>query len=114
VVEELPEVDLLTGYDVIGVDEGHRFDNIAEWADALANKGLRVNISALDGDIKRDAYPPIIRLLPFCERVQKFDSVCELTGLPAPFSAIQNGIIVPISRMALLRTPGIERALGTT
>jgi thymidine kinase len=110
VIDELPDLEDVSEYDIIGIDEGHRFENLAHWADEAANRGLLVNISALDGNIERLPYESIVKLFPLCEKVQKLDSVCPLTGLPAPFSTLQNGVIVPISRFALLQSAQIAAA----
>ena len=102
VVDALPDAASLESYDIIGVDEGHRFDGIAEWADALANQGKKVVVAALDGDSAQKAYPRVTEMIPLCETVRKLDSVCPFTGLPAPFSVIEGTHAVPISRCALL------------
>lgn len=104
-VRELPSIEELAGFDIIGVDEGQRFQNIADWADNLANSGKLVEISALDSNGEQEPYRNIVELFPLCEKVQKLDSVCPLTGLPAPFSATVVGQVmgmIPISRQALL------------
>ena len=104
-VSELPSVEELAQYDIIGVDEGHRFSGIADWADQLANDGKLVEVSALDSNGEQEPYVNIVELFPLCEKVQKLDSVCPLTGLPAPFSATVVGqavSMIPISRQALL------------
>jgi thymidine kinase len=98
----LPNADDVVGYDVIGVDNGEKFERIAPWADQLANDGKLIQVSALDGDPRRMALPEIMELISVCEKVQKLDSVCPITGLPAPFSAIQQGAVIPISRSGLL------------
>jgi thymidine kinase len=110
VVDTLPEVEKIAQYDVIGVDEGHRFEDIAGWADELANRGILVSISALDGNVERVPYDSIVKLFPLCEKVKKLDAVCPMTGLPAPFSTQLNDAIVPISRFALLQTARLAEA----
>jgi thymidine kinase len=101
--DELPPDDDVAQYDTIGVDEGHRFAGIAEWADRQANLGKLVEVSALDGTYTRAPFPNIVELVSVCERVQKLDSVCPITGLPAPFSVLRDGISIPISRFGLIQ-----------
>ena len=101
---ELPRFEELDEYHIIGVDEGQKFDDIGKWADELANAGKLVEISALDSNCEQEPYPNIIQLFPICEKVQKLDSICPITGLPAPFSGPGTGVNIPIpmSRLALL------------
>ena len=102
VVDVLPDIRELTDFDIIGVDEGHRFNGIATWADALANSGKKVVIAACDGDAEQRAYPGVIELIPRCEGVRKLDSICPFTGVAAPFWVLHGQKAFPISRCALL------------
>ena len=112
-VDSLPSQEELKDYDVIGVDEAQRFDNIADWADALADSGKIVTISSVDGDQSRKPYPNIIELFPRCEKVTKLDSICPLTGLPAPFTANVDGLkLIPISRLGILNRMSLGLALN--
>lgn len=100
---ELPPPESLAEFQVVGVDEGHRFAGLAQWADALANSGKLVVISALDGDRNQEPYPEIVELFPLCEKVLKFDSICPFTGMPAPFTVVRNLKACPVSRLALIQ-----------
>jgi thymidine kinase len=101
--EHLPQPDDLAGFDTIGIDEAHRFGEIAAWADAIANTGRLVEVSCLDGTYEHEPYPNIVELVSVAERVQKLDSVCAITGGPAAFSTVYQGLISPISRLALVQ-----------
>ncbi|OHS96612.1 thymidine kinase family protein [Tritrichomonas foetus] len=105
VTKKLPKVDDLKDYQVIGVDEGQRFKGLGDWADALANEGKLVEISSLDAsDSTSEPFDEIMSLIPRCEEVTKLDSVCPITGLPAPFSVFISGMrLVPMSRVGLLQ-----------
>jgi thymidine kinase len=100
-VEALPPFETLAEYDTIGIDEAQRFANIAEWADEAANHGKLVELSALDGNYDREPFRNIVECVSISERLQKLDSVCPITGLPAPFSALRDGVCMPISRFGL-------------
>jgi thymidine kinase len=102
-VEKLPTFERISEFDTIGVDDGHLFEGIAEWADGLANRGKLVEVAALDGNYEREPFRNITELVSVCEEVTKLDSVCVMTGLPAPFSALRNGVGFPISRLGLMR-----------
>jgi len=106
--DKLPDITSLDEYDVIGVDEAQKYEGLTDWADNLANNGKLVVISALEGDTNRNPYPEIIKLFPCCEKVNKLDSICPITGLPAPFNVVSEASkVIPISRVALL-----QKALG--
>jgi thymidine kinase len=110
-VEKLPSIEAVSEFDTIGVDEGHRFEGIAEWADALANGGKLVEVSALDGNYEREPFRNVIELVSVCEELKKLDSICPMTGLPAPFSVLREGVSLPISRLGLVQVrAGIQRS----
>ena len=113
-VKELPSEEELADYEVVGIDEAQNFANIADWADKLADNGKIVMVSAVDGDQMRKPYPNIIELFPRCEKVTKLDSICPLTGLPAPFTANVDGMkLIPISRLGILNRMSLGLALHT-
>ena len=101
-VDQLPFPETLNNYDVIGVDDAHEFMNISEWADILANNGKIVMLSGLDSDAHQRVFPEMMNLIPKCENVKKLDSICPLTGLPAPFSLHLGQNLIPISRLGLM------------
>lgn len=104
-VDELPPIKDICEYDIIGVDEVQVFDSFSQWADDVANSGKLVVLSGLNGDSNQKPIPEIINTIPKCEMVQKLDSVCPVTGLPAHFNTILDGIsMIPISRFALVNT----------
>lgn len=110
ILSELPSIDDVMSYDIIGIDECQKYSNIVEWSDKLANLGKFVEASALDGTCDRVAYENIVELFPKCEKVQKLDSVCPITGLPAPFSMLtETRTMIPISRYALLQAHKIYK-----
>jgi len=101
----LPSIEYLSDFDIIGIDEAQKYEGLVEWADTLANINKLVVVSALDGDEKLEAFPEIIELFPKCEKIEKLDSVCQVTGLPAPFTAVIEGMnAVPVSRLGILLT----------
>jgi thymidine kinase len=102
VVEKLPGVECLADFDVIGVDDGEKFEGIADWADGLANEGKCVVIVALDGNEQQEPFAEVVEMIPKCETLRKLQSVCPLTGLPAPISAMVGLTAMPVSRLALV------------
>lgn len=79
----LPE---LADKDVVGIDEGHFFPDLAEVADELANQGKIVLVAALDADFRREPFPEVARLIAKSETVEKLDAVCIECGDSASFS----------------------------
>ena len=76
----------LTPYSVVAIDEGQFFRDIAEAADALANQGKIVVVSALDGTFERKPFDSILSLIPLAESVHKMTAVCKLCFRTAHFS----------------------------
>ena len=102
-VDQMPLVSDLQQYDVIGIDDVHEFIDIAEWADSLANAGKIVMLSGVDSDAHQNTFPEIMKIIPYCEKIEKLDSICPLTGLPAPFTyVIGEGHLTPISRLGII------------
>jgi len=73
-------------YDVIGIDEGQFFENLAEFCDTLAFKGKKIVVSGLDADFRREPFPEITKLIPRAESVLKLTAVCTGCGNSASFS----------------------------
>ena len=73
-------------YDVIGVDEGQFYPDLAEFADRVASEGKVVIVAALDGDFLRNPFGDICRLIPRAEVVTKITAVCMMCGCNASFS----------------------------
>lgn len=61
---------------VVGIDEGQFFPDLADYADAWANAGIEVVIAALDGDYKRKPFKSIVDVIPLAEEVIKLKAVC--------------------------------------
>jgi len=73
-------------YDVIGIDEGQFFEDIVEFAEELANRGIVVIIAALDSTFQRKPFGNIINLVPLAEKVYKLTAVCVYCTEPAAFT----------------------------
>jgi thymidine kinase len=84
--ELLPKIESIES-DVIAIDEGQFFSDIAEAADLLASRGKIVIVSALDGDHKRRPFGNVYKLIPLAEIVIKLQAVCTLCGKDAPFTS---------------------------
>lgn len=76
----------LEEFDVLLVDEGQFFPDLAASADMLAEAGKIVVVSALSGDFLRRPFPQVALLVSMAERVETITAVCAC-GEDAAFSA---------------------------
>ncbi len=78
---------LLTGVQVVGIDEAQFFDDgIVELVGELADRGVRVIVAGLDLDYLRRPFGPMPRILALAEYVDKMHAVCVRCGAPASYS----------------------------
>ena len=91
VVGRLSEVDV-RGADVVAIDEGQFFEDLVETASAWADSGLRVIVSALNGNSDADPFGRVCELVPRCESVDKLSGVCvACRRRPSSFSVRIDG-----------------------
>lgn len=90
-VSNLLDIDgtLLDSCDVIGIDEGQFFSDLAIFVDTMANKGKTILIAALDGTYHRKIFQPIADVIPLCDAIHKFRAVCKECGRDAPFTHLK-------------------------
>nr|AAA47227.1 thymidine kinase (EC 2.1.7.21) [Rabbit fibroma virus] len=62
--------------EVIGIDEGQFFPNIATFCERMANRGKVLIVAALDGTFQRKPFSNISELIPLAENVTKLNAVC--------------------------------------
>ena len=65
-------------YDVIAVEEGQFFPNLSLRINRLADNGIDVIVSALDGNFKQELFKEVGVLIPFAEIVIKLSAVCMM------------------------------------
>lgn len=69
---------------VVAIDEAQFFDwKIAEVANALADRGVRVIVAGLDTDFRGEPFGPMPLLLAQAEQVDKISAICVVCGAPA-------------------------------
>ncbi|KAH0574311.1 Thymidine kinase [Spironucleus salmonicida] len=73
--------------DVVAIDEGQFYPDLVEHAEALANAGKTVLVTALDGNFLRKPFDVIPPLCALADHVDKLSSVCYSCFQDAPFSA---------------------------
>lgn len=66
---------------VVGIDEAQFFDpQIAEIAQELADRGLRVLVAGLDMDFRGEPFGPMPLILAKAEQVDKLHAICMVCG----------------------------------
>lgn len=76
-------------YDVFIINEGQFFSDLYSVVlDMVENHQKTVYICGLDGDFKRQKFGQILDLIPYCNRVEKLNSLCAIckNGKPGIFS----------------------------
>ena len=66
---------------VVGIDEAQFFDpQVAEVAQQLAARGVRVIVAGLDMDFRGEPFGPMPLILAKAERVDKLHAICMVCG----------------------------------
>jgi thymidine kinase len=69
---------------VVAIDEAQFFDwKIAEIANQLADRGVRVIVAGLDTDFRGEPFGPMPLLMAQAEQVDKLSAICVVCGEPA-------------------------------
>jgi thymidine kinase len=80
-------LQLATGADVVGVDEGQFLDDsLIDVCEELIERGIRVVIAGLDMDYRQLPFGPMPRLLAMADEVAKLKAVCHSCGEAAMFT----------------------------
>lgn len=74
-------------YDVIGIDEGQFFDDVAAFCEKWARAGKTVIVAALDATFQRKPFNSVLQLVPLAENVTKLTAVCTDCAADAAFTA---------------------------
>jgi len=85
-LKELPMETILAA-DVIAVDEGQFFNDLASFCTSIADGGKTVIVAGLDGDFKRERFGELLDLVPHADSISKLKANCAICGAPAPFTA---------------------------
>ena len=89
-------VNFLPHYDSFFIDEGQFFTDLYCFVKNLVDVHKKhVVVSGLDGDINRNPFGEMIKLIPLCDTVDKLYAYCNKcnNGIIAPFTKLVNGNI---------------------
>ncbi len=96
-IDTPPEIDvsMAHGFDVVIIDEGQFFNNLVEVCVKLANMGVNVYVSALNGTSELGKWQTVSDLLPHCDDIihLKAKLCMRCRKNPACFTALRQGII---------------------
>ena len=77
-METLPPDSQSTSMKVYLVNEGQFFTDIVEWTKTMVEKYNKiVYICGLDGDFQRNLFGDWLNLIPLCNHIEKFTSICK-------------------------------------
>lgn len=79
--------DVIDGLDVIGIDEGQFYEDLAIKCEEYANKGKIVIISGLSSTFERKAFEQIALVYPLVEDLTKLTAICLDCGADANFTS---------------------------
>ena len=82
--------ELIETCDVVLIDEGQFFSDLAEITHIWAKQGKHIIISALNGTFERKPFPAISELIPYINSIIHLSAVCTLCGADAHFSHLKN------------------------
>lgn len=70
--------ELIHTKNVVAIEEGQFFPELCQWCNIMANNGIDVIVSALDGDYKQEMFGEgeIGKLIPHSEVVIKLSAIC--------------------------------------
>jgi len=77
---------VLDDYDVIAVDEGQFFEDLAPMCSAFADEGKIVLVASLVAWTGRVPCESVSQLIPLCEFVDKLTAICPKCGNDASFT----------------------------
>lgn len=72
-------------YDVVGVNEAQFYPDLLV-VDDWARCGKIIIVDGLDGDVSRNNFGQIYKLMPKCDHITKLSAVCSFCGKDAPFT----------------------------
>ena len=113
-------IPAVTNADVIVMDEGQFFPDIARVAEEWANQGKVVLISALISDYQRKGFKTIDELLPKVEFIHKLSAICITCKKDAHFThrigdkhakQIEVGgkeMYIPLCRACFMKKPSLN------
>ena len=84
--------NIVHAFDVVGVDEGQFFGDLAESCEAWARAGKTVIVAALDATFQREPFNDVLSLVPIAEQVTKLSAGC---------ACVASGAVVRASKSRL-------------
>jgi thymidine kinase len=83
--------DLESAYMII-IEEGHFYDDGADFAEYWADKGKHIVVAGLISGQKREPIMTMMRYLSKAENIIKLDALCTMCYEPATFTKLRDGM----------------------
>ena len=83
---DLSKVEDIDSLDVVGIDEGQFYSNLAEVCLQLSDEGKTVYVSALNGTYKKQLFSTVADLIPHCDAIIYLTAVCDRCHKDAVYS----------------------------
>ena len=85
----LADVELSSDEQDVGIDEGQFYPDLRAVVDRWMKEGRRVYVAALDGDYRREPFPPVAEAFSLATSIVKLTAICMMcsTGGNAPVEA---------------------------
>jgi thymidine kinase len=83
--------ELVSNYDVIGVDEAFMIDGIAKVLIDLYKKGKTIIVSSVQLSAQGNPFEEIAEMMPWATKIEVCPAVCTVTGNDAYFTVRKDG-----------------------
>jgi len=84
-VGHLGEFDA-SDFDVIGIDEGQFHKGLTQFCFNNSLKGKDIEVAALHATSESEMFDPIIKLIPYCDEIEKLNAICTICGEEANYT----------------------------
>ncbi|CAD6195689.1 unnamed protein product [Caenorhabditis auriculariae] len=85
-LSEIRDILFRDAVQVVSIDEGQFFDDLAETVEELAQRNKVVCVAALSGTFERKPFPQVSLLLSYANEIKQVTAVCDDCGASAPFT----------------------------
>jgi thymidine kinase len=93
--DEKAQQQLESCYMII-IEEGHFYEDGADFAEYWADKGKHVVVAGLITGQKREPIPTMARYLAKAEKIIKLDALCTICYEPASFTKLREGMTLGV------------------
>jgi thymidine kinase len=70
--------NIVDSYQVILINEGQFFHDLVPFVKEQLSLKKQIYIAGLDGDFQRNVFGDLLQLIPLCDKIEKFSSLCGI------------------------------------